>query len=331
MLRDVASARSLGQRASRRDPQDGREGGSASHEASRLGHRHPSLPHRPARSATSSRRGFDRPARVSSSRTAAMAARAFGRSSSFPRSRQASDRSRAASARGSVPEEMPLGDFMTRCEAYFTADGCIVDQPFQPRLPDGMIRCYMGADKVVGFGHQFIKALIPPPPEGPDSEAGAAGPAHHARPHRRAPFQALRTKMEAEWTPQMMQVLGIDAAVAADHLGRRFPLWAAHRIRRRHLRAVRDQCQFGVCDSRPGACGDRATRLGSSSGEPAIPLAPARNPGSCAQNSDAAPPAIVLSNPFCIRASLPSLPSGHDGGRNTQIAAGSLAVARTPR
>jgi hypothetical protein len=24
-----------------------------------------------------------------------------------------------------------------------------------------MIRCYMGADKVVGFGHQFIKALIP--------------------------------------------------------------------------------------------------------------------------------------------------------------------------
>ena len=26
------------------------------------------------------------------------------------------------------------------------------------------------------------------------------------------PFQALRTKMETEWTPQMMQVLGIDAA-----------------------------------------------------------------------------------------------------------------------
>jgi hypothetical protein len=71
--------------------------------------------------------------------------------------------------RGSAVEAMPLGAFMSRCEAYLTADGCIVDQPFQPRLPDGMIRCYMGADKVVGFGHQFIKALIPPPPEGPDS------------------------------------------------------------------------------------------------------------------------------------------------------------------
>ena len=72
--------------------------------------------------------------------------------------------------RGSVPEEMPLAEFMCGCEAYFANDGCIVDQPFHPRLPDGMIRCYMGADKVVGFGYQLIKALIPPPPEGPDSE-----------------------------------------------------------------------------------------------------------------------------------------------------------------
>jgi hypothetical protein len=113
-------------------------------------------------------------------------------------------------ARGSVPEDMPLGDFMRRCEAYFAADGCIVDQPFQPRLPDGMIRCYMSADKVVGFGHQLVKALIPPPPEGPDSEAASPGP-RIMHPASAAAFQALRTKMESEWTPQMMQMLDIDA------------------------------------------------------------------------------------------------------------------------
>ena len=113
--------------------------------------------------------------------------------------------------RGSLPEELPLTDFMTRCEPYFAADGCVIDQPFQARLPDGMIRCYMGADKVVGFGHQFIKALIPPPPEGPDSPAGQPGPRimHGADAE---PFQALRARMETEWTPQMMQILGIDAA-----------------------------------------------------------------------------------------------------------------------
>ena len=113
--------------------------------------------------------------------------------------------------RGSVPEELALADFMTRCEAYFGADGCIVDQPFQPRLPEGMIRCYMGADKVVGFGHQLIKALIPPPPEGPDSEAAQPGP-RIMHPASAKPFQRLKDEMETVWTPQMMDILGIDAA-----------------------------------------------------------------------------------------------------------------------
>jgi hypothetical protein len=113
-------------------------------------------------------------------------------------------------SRGSLPEELPLADFLTRCEAYFADGGCIIDQPFQPRLPDGMIRCYMGADKVIGFGHQLIKALIEPPPEGPNSEAAAPGPRimHAAS----APeFQALKTLMESDWTPKMMGLLDIDA------------------------------------------------------------------------------------------------------------------------
>ena len=113
--------------------------------------------------------------------------------------------------RGSVPEVLPLADFMARCEPYFGWGGCIIDQPFQPRLPEGMIRCYMGTDKVVGFGHQLIKALIPPPPEGPDSPAAQPGPRiMHGL--GAEPFQALRRKMEDEWVPQMMEVLGVDRA-----------------------------------------------------------------------------------------------------------------------
>lgn len=111
--------------------------------------------------------------------------------------------------RGSVPETLRLNEFFARCEPYFAAGGCIIDQPFQARLPDGMIRCYMGAGKVVGFGHQLIKALIPPPPEGPESPAALPGPRimHDAD---AAPFQRLRAKMEDEWTPQMMKVLDVD-------------------------------------------------------------------------------------------------------------------------
>jgi hypothetical protein len=88
--------------------------------------------------------------------------------------------------RGSLPETMPLHDFMRRCEAYFAAGGCMIDQPFQPRLLEGMIRCYMGAERVVGLGHQLIKALIPPPPEGPDSEARNLGRGLCTRPPRQS-------------------------------------------------------------------------------------------------------------------------------------------------
>ena len=113
--------------------------------------------------------------------------------------------------RGSVPEQLSLGEFMARCEPYFASDGCIIDQPFQPRLPEGMIRCYMGVDKAVGFGHQLIKALVLPPPDRPDSPAAQPGPRNMYGADG-APFQALRTKMEVEWTPQMMATLGIDTA-----------------------------------------------------------------------------------------------------------------------
>ena len=111
---------------------------------------------------------------------------------------------------GSMPEVLTLAAFTTRCEQYFAADGCIVDQPFQPRLPDGMTRCYMGTDKVVGFGHQIIKALVTPPAAAPNSSVAKSGPRIMHGPDAPA-FQALRAKMENEWTPQLMQTLDIDA------------------------------------------------------------------------------------------------------------------------
>jgi len=111
--------------------------------------------------------------------------------------------------RGSLPEGQPLRDFLHRCEAYFANDGCVIDQPFQPRLPDGMVRCYMAGDKVAGFGHQLIKALLPPPPEGPDSPQAQPGP-RIMHPPGAPQFQTLRAKMEAEWTPQMLRVLELD-------------------------------------------------------------------------------------------------------------------------
>jgi hypothetical protein len=110
---------------------------------------------------------------------------------------------------GSVAEMIDLNEFISRCETYFAESGCIVDQPYQPRLPDGMIRCYMSGDRVVGFGHQLIKALVTPPP-GSGSEALQPGP-RTMHPASAQPFQPLRERMEMEWTPEMMLALGIEA------------------------------------------------------------------------------------------------------------------------
>jgi hypothetical protein len=60
--------------------------------------------------------------------------------------------------RGSIVEEVSLGAFMSRCQLYLAGGGPILDQAFQPRLPEGMIRCYLTQDEVVGLGHQLIKA-----------------------------------------------------------------------------------------------------------------------------------------------------------------------------
>jgi hypothetical protein len=108
--------------------------------------------------------------------------------------------------RGSLPEELALDDFMARCAAYFAEDGAVIEQPFVSPVPDGMVRVYMGVDRVVGFGHQHVKALVGP--ESPGAPAPQSAPRLY-HPNTLPRFQAVRRLMESEWTPQLMDVLGI--------------------------------------------------------------------------------------------------------------------------
>jgi hypothetical protein len=107
--------------------------------------------------------------------------------------------------RGSRPEEITLETFVRRCETYFAGGGRMIDQAFQSRLPEGMIRCYMAQNEVAGFGHQLIKALVAPPPGG---EPEAPGPRIMHPPDAPA-FQRLRREMEGEWVPSMQKLLDI--------------------------------------------------------------------------------------------------------------------------
>lgn len=105
---------------------------------------------------------------------------------------------------GSEARTMPLDQFLVSCKGYFNDGGVIVDQPFQPRLRDGMIRCYVSEDRVVGFGHQHPQGLMGSAAMHPDASLGKVMfPADAPR------FRRLRETMEAEWIPQLMTCLKI--------------------------------------------------------------------------------------------------------------------------
>jgi len=99
-----------------------------------------------------------------------------------------------------APRRLPLADFLAE-RMPDLATGPLVDQAYQPRLPEGMIRAYMAGDRVAGFGHHLVRALAPP-------DAGPGGPRLYSGPDDPR-FQRLRRLMETEWTPGLVRTLGL--------------------------------------------------------------------------------------------------------------------------
>lgn len=106
--------------------------------------------------------------------------------------------------RGSTLEELSLRDFVARCGHYFEGGSSIIGQPFQDRLHEGQIRCYIVDGRVSGFGHHYVAGLLP-------LASGAAeprnprmyyGPSHPL-------FQTLKSKLEGGWIDQMTRTLGM--------------------------------------------------------------------------------------------------------------------------
>jgi hypothetical protein len=104
----------------------------------------------------------------------------------------------------SLPERLPLEEFLSRCESYFAGTGLVVEQPFQPRLAEGMIRAYMTHDQVVGFAHQYPRGLLPP-------ADAARAPTSKTFELASAPaYRELRRRLESEWVPELQQILGVE-------------------------------------------------------------------------------------------------------------------------
>jgi len=101
-----------------------------------------------------------------------------------------------------TPRTLSSPALITARAPDFREAGGLVDQAYQPRLTEGMVRCYMSGDRVAGFGAQQVRALAP-------ADAGPSGPRLYSGPDD-SRFQRLRAAMERDWTPGMARLLEID-------------------------------------------------------------------------------------------------------------------------
>ena len=112
---------------------------------------------------------------------------------------------------GCFEEVITLDEFFERCVPYFSAlegAGRMVDQIYQPRLPEGMVRCYLVGSKVEGFGRQEIVALHPAP-IGAAPESAPPPTKRHYHPPTAPEFQRLKRLLEEEWVPGVQRLLQI--------------------------------------------------------------------------------------------------------------------------
>ena len=109
--------------------------------------------------------------------------------------------------RGSQEERMDLPQLLERMAPYFEANqgGHMIDQAWQRRLVEGMVRAYLVEDKVSGFGHQAVNALYP-------AKAGEAAPQPGPRLYHgpdMPEYQPLKHLLESRWIDLLRERVGV--------------------------------------------------------------------------------------------------------------------------
>lgn len=104
--------------------------------------------------------------------------------------------------RGHEPQRMNLAGLAATLAPYFESEagGHMIDQAWQPRLAEGMVRAYLVEDRVVGFGVQAVNALHP--------DAPLPGPRLYHGPEL-PQCQVLKQRLESSWIPLLSDRLGL--------------------------------------------------------------------------------------------------------------------------
>lgn len=112
-----------------------------------------------------------------------------------------------ATHRDGTKSEMTLAKFVASCEPYFENNGVVIDQAFQPRIVEGMVRSYMSGSELVGFARQYPKGYAEGEPERDTFGLPAAKTMYSASEPQ---FARLRENLESVWIPGMCKVLALE-------------------------------------------------------------------------------------------------------------------------
>lgn len=109
--------------------------------------------------------------------------------------------------RGSEEEVLELAGLLAKLAPYFepAGGGHMIDQAWQPRLAEGMVRAYLVGDRVEGFGHQSVNAFHPGASGGPAPQPGPR--LYHAADTPQ--FQDLKHRLETEWVELLRARVGL--------------------------------------------------------------------------------------------------------------------------
>jgi hypothetical protein len=105
--------------------------------------------------------------------------------------------------RGSVEQTMGVVAFFEAFQPYFSGGRPLISQAWNEHISNGMVRCYMTTDRVVGFGYQEINALYP-------TADGVVAPGRrYYYTERCALFADLRELMEQQWIGVLAERFGL--------------------------------------------------------------------------------------------------------------------------
>jgi hypothetical protein len=124
-----------------------------------------------------------------------------------------------AAIRDGTETLMSLRELMSDCERLYESwngTGGLVDQEYLPSIAEGMIRCYLVGERIVGFARQYPDGTTARGPLDVEIDPGLTRETVFGLPSAKVMYDAqesafadLRMLLETQWVPGMQQLLAV--------------------------------------------------------------------------------------------------------------------------